>query len=381
MMPEGPPYAVKTAALGGLPTIGVDVAICSVFLVLFLIGAVAHMTIFQLNMKRGHKFIMSGMMFGFCMARIVTQVMRIVWAAYPTNIRVAIAANVFVAAGVVLLFVVNLIFAQRIVRAAHPRSGWHPVFHWFFIGIYVLIVLSLIMLITATIQSFYTLNGNTRRIDRDIQLYGQTFYAIIAFLPIPIVIGGLAIPRRTRLEKFGSGRWRHKIAILLASSALLCLGATFRTGVNFAGGTRPANDPAGYQNKACFYIFNFLLELIVIVLYIVVRVDRRFWVPDGSHGPGDYSRQKAEELNTETRGEGKLESAIAPEEEVFDDLSAEDIKRHDTQNRTQDEEKGLGTAAGHTTASDHSVAEVNAHDHTQEPVSPIEPPVIQASKE
>ena len=239
------------------------------------------------------------------------------------------------------LFVVNLLFAQRIIRAAHPHSGWHPLFHWAFIAIYVLIVLTLIMIITSVIQSFYTLNANTKRIDRDIQLYGQTFYALVSFLPLPLVIGGLVIPRKTRLEKFGQGRWREKIAILATSAVLLCLGATFRVGVNYAGGKRPISEPANYQSKACFYVFNYVVEYIVVVGFVVVRVDRRFWVPNQSHKAGDYSREtgvvggKEEGMNgnadgkvlthQETRGENALDRAITTEEETFDDMKPEEV--------------------------------------------------------
>ena len=308
-------------------------------------------------MKRGHKFIMSGMMFGFCMARIIAQIMRIVWAVHPTDIQVAIAAQVFVAAGVVLLFVVNLIFAQRIVRSAHPHAGWHPIFHWFFIGLYVWIVMTLAMIITAVIQSFYTLNANTRRIDRAIQLYGQTAYTVVALLPILMVIGGLVIPRKTRLEKFGSGRWREKVSILIMSSLLLCLGAAFRAGVNFAGGTRTRDNPAGYQSKACFYIFNYVIEFIVILAYVVVRVDKRFYVPNGSHGPGDYSKQ-GENLKVETRGEGKLEQVISPEEEVFDDMATEEVAKQMSSREMKDEEKAMSLPDISTPA---PVIETNGH--------------------
>ena len=359
---HGPPYAPENAALGGVPTVHTDVPITAVFLILFIIGAVSHMTIFQINQRRGHKFLMSGMMFGFCMARIVTCVMRIVWATRPRNVRIAIAAQVFVAAGVVLLFVVNLIFAQRIVRSCHPNSGWHPIFSLGFKAIYVLIVITLIMLIAAVIQQFYTLNLNTRRIDRDIQHYGQTFYAIISFLPIPLVIFGLVIPRKTRVEKFGSGRFRIKIYILLLATVVLCLGASFRAGTNYLA-LRPANDPAWYLSKACFYIFNFVVEILVIYLYVAVRVDKRFWVPNGSHAAGDYSRKESteekstvekgtEEKSTEEKGteekglaepadkEGRAEG-IMSEEEVFDDQRPPDRSPE----RHRDAEAAIGTAS------------------------------------
>ena len=257
---------------------------------------------------------MSAMLFGFCMARIASCVLRIAWATRPTNIRLAIAAQIFVAAGVVLIFVINLIFAQRIIRAAHPHGGWHPLFSRLLISIYVLIIVSLVMIITATVQSFYTLNLNTKRIDRDIQLYGQTLFAIVAFLPIPMVIVGLIVPRKTRVEKFGSGRWRSKIHILLTAALLLCLGATFRVGTNYKN-PRPRNNPAPYQNKACFYIFNFTVEILVLILYVVLRVDLRFHVPNGSHGPGDYSGRNQQETEP---GDGVM-GRVNTEGEVFDD--------------------------------------------------------------
>ncbi|KAL9045646.1 MAG: hypothetical protein Q9214_001341 [Letrouitia sp. 1 TL-2023] len=322
--PRHAPYPPTAAALGGHPTVGTDVPITSVFLFLFVCGAIAHMTIFQLNRRRGHKFIMSAMMFGFCMARIVTCVMRIVWSCYSTDVSIAIAAAIFVAAGVVLLFVINLIFAQRIIRAAHPHSGWHPFFSYFFHAIYILIVLSLIMLITANIQNFYTLNKNTKRIDRDIILYGQTFYAIISFLPVVLVIGGLVVPRKTRVEKFGNGRFRSKIYILVAASLILCLGACFRVGTNYKDPVPLTQPPPGYLSKACFYIFNFVLEILVIILYVVVRVDLRFHVPDGSSRAGDYSGTNAlgEKEGEQHSSAGRSVSRIQSEEEVFDDKPA-----------------------------------------------------------
>ena len=320
------PYPPANAGLGLVPTTKLDVPITAVFLVLFLLGAVANMTLFRQNMKRGHKFIMSGMLFGFCMARITACVMRIVWSTRQTNIRIAIAAQILVAAGVILLFVINLIFAQRIIRASHPNSGWHPSFSAFFVALYALIVVNLIIIITAVVQSFYTLNKNTIRIDRDIQLYGQTFNTVVAFLPIPLVLGGLMIPRKSRVEKFGNGRFRSQIYIVLLVSAILTLGAAFRTGTNYKT-PRPRNNPAWYHSKACFYIFNFTLEFLVIILFIVARVDIRFHVPDGSKGPGDYSgRNLRGELGDQG---GRIPGRIMEEEKVFDEESESHEKVND----------------------------------------------------
>lgn len=277
----GGPYAPKIAALGGRPTKDLDIPICAVFLVLFAAGAAGHMTIFQRNRRRGHKFIPSAVTFGFCMSRIIANVIRIVWACYPTNISLAIAAQVFVAAGVLLLFILNLIYAQRMLRAAFPAFGWSRPLSWAFKALYLVVIISIIMVITVVIQSMYTLNDNTHRIDRDIQLYGVTYFAIVSFLPIPIVLAILILTRFRSVEHPGTGSWHTRAFIILLAGCLLCLGASFRAGTTWLT-PRPLTDPAWYQSKACFYIFNFAIDWTVVMIFLVSRKDKRMWVPNGS---------------------------------------------------------------------------------------------------
>lgn len=277
----GGPYAPKTAALGGRPTKDLDIPICAVFLVLFAAAAAGHMTIFQRNRRRGHKFIPSAVTFGFCMSRIIANVIRIVWACYPTNISLAIAAQIFVAAGVLLLFILNLIYAQRMLRAAFPAFGWSRPLSWAFKALYLVVIISIIMLITVVIQSMYTLNDNTHRIDRDIQLYGVTYFAIVSFLPIPIVLAILILTRFRSVEHPGTGSWHTRAFIILLAGCLLCLGASFRAGTTWLT-PRPLTDPAWYQSKACFYIFNFAIDWTVVMIFLVSRKDKRMWVPNGS---------------------------------------------------------------------------------------------------
>jgi Protein of unknown function (DUF3112) len=337
---HGPPYAPKVASVGGRPSIGVDVPITSVFLFLFICGAVGHMTIFQINRRKGHKFVMSALTFGFCMARIVTMIMRIVWACYPQDVQIALAASIFVSAGVLILFIINLIFAQRVLRAAHPHFGWHKALSRVFLVLFTLIGVMLAIVITATVQSFYTLDMTIKNIDRKLQQTAGTYLMFIAFLPVPMVILGLIVPRKIRVEKFGTGRWRTKIAILLTSAILMSLGAAFRAGTNFKD-PRPIQSPAWYQTKWCFYFFNFTLEIIVVYLFLALRIDRRFHVPNGSKGPGDYVKD-----GPATQGQNEKEdnrpasgwsdgTRILSEEEVFDDASPIETLT------SKDEEKGF----------------------------------------
>lgn len=313
--PQVPPYAPQTALLGGLPTKDLDDTITVVFLMLFILGAITHMTILQLNLRLGRKFLMSSLIFGFCVARITACTMRLVWASHPTDVSVAIAANIFVQAGVIILFIINLLFSQRVIRASYPHWAWKKWFSIIFKVYYATIIIALIALITATVQSSYTLSINTHRIDRDIQLFGATYFAVSAFMPLPILLIKLFIAPKSRVEKFGEGRFRTKIWILVFASSILTIGAIFRITTNYLT-PRPRLNPAWYHSKACFYAFNFTIEIIVVALYAAVRVDKRFFIPNGSSGPGDYLRSGSNEKDANIVPHGTL---CDSDEQVFHD--------------------------------------------------------------
>ncbi|CAK7266180.1 hypothetical protein SEPCBS57363_001961 [Sporothrix epigloea] len=287
----GPPYPPTTAGLGGIPTPKLDDPICAVLLLFFVAGAATNMTILQVNRRRGHKFVISGMVFGFCMARTTALVMRIVWASRHQSVSIAIAANIFTVAGVVILFLANLIFTQRIIRAYRPRFGWsRPVTYicrFFFFSVPIV----LLMVIPATVYSFFTLDAHKHNQLRRVQLTAVTWMVLLAFLPIPVTLLTIFAPPRPphhgTVEPFGHGQLRTKVGLLLFTSTLLTLGAAFRAGVNFH--VRPLTDPAWYDSKACYYCFNYLLEIIVVYTYTLSRFDRRFHIPNGSSAPGHYA--------------------------------------------------------------------------------------------
>ena len=188
------------------------------------------------------------------------------------------------------------------MRARHPKIGWNKIFSIFVPVVFTALVpLSIIMIIVVIIQSFYTLNGNTRRIDRDVQWYGFSYFAFVAFLPVLLVAIMMAVPRRTVLDKFGSGHFRTKIWILLIASTILTLGAAFRCGTGFLDPTPLGAPTRWYYSKASFYCFDFLTEYIVVLGYLVLRVDQRFYIPDGTKAPGSY--RGAEILNQLTEEE------------------------------------------------------------------------------
>ncbi|KAI0193883.1 hypothetical protein F4808DRAFT_354598 [Astrocystis sublimbata] len=289
--PPGPPYASRMAGIGGLPEIIPDVPISAVFLVLYLCFAITNMTILQINLRRNHKFIISGALFGFSMSRIITFILRIVWATRQHNVRLAIAANIFVNAGVLVVYVVNLLFAQRILRAKQPAIGWHPSISIICKVFYVGIGAALILVIYSAVQGAYTLDPRLLRITRDIQLAAVTYLLVFTTLPLWLHVAAHFLrPKSPDAEHFGHGSMQTKVLINLLSTCICIFIAGFKAGANWET-PRPASDPAWYQSKPAFYVFGFVLELAVLSLLTFSRVDKRFHIPNGSKGPGDYSRE------------------------------------------------------------------------------------------
>ena len=74
---------------------------------------------------------------------------------------------------------------------------------------------------------------------------------------------------------------RTKGLILLAGACICTTIAGFKVGTLWSP-PRAATNPAWYDSKAAFYIFNFTLEIILLVIYITSRIDHKFHVPNGS---------------------------------------------------------------------------------------------------
>lgn len=222
---------------------------------------------------------------------------------HPRNIRLAIAAQIFVAAGVLLVFIINILWTQRIVRSLHPRFGWHRIPSTALKLFWPLIPLTLVALIVSVVQSMYTLRPRTLFIDRAIQLYGTTFLAILSFLPLPIIALCFIFPRSQRPDAFGHGSLKTKVAVLVTGTVLVCFGATYRAGTSWKHPVSMKQPLPPYYHKAAFYVVNFGVELLVVALYAIARVDRRFWVPNGAKGPGSYSQLKALESTAENSTE------------------------------------------------------------------------------
>ncbi|KAG9192292.1 hypothetical protein G6011_11026 [Alternaria panax] len=313
---RGPPYAPKNAGLGGTPTIVPDVPLAVVFLILYLIFGVIHIKIFKGNKHRGHKFIFNGAILGLCKIRIVTMSLRIAWSNYPRNVGLAIAANIFVYIGTIILYGVNWFFVQRIVRAQHACLGWSKPYRIFHRGGLVVLVASLLMLVVSQIWQFFTRNQSKLDAFHVLFVIAQTYFTLFCFAPAILVGISLLVPR-TEVEKFGAGRLRYNIIILLISVSILSIGQIFRCVLAWIPATplvdvqRQIIELPWYLTKGSFYCFNFVTEILVIIMFAVVRVDLRFHVPNGARKSGDYSRSRVD-LHDENEKNLPLPAPVLP---------------------------------------------------------------------
>lgn len=109
----GGALAVGAAPLGGFPAAGpikvdainfgfiggnppdttIDLPVTIVFLLLFAAGALTHISIYRSNAKRGHKFLLSDLLFDFCLMRGLACALRIAWIFFQTR-EVILAAQI-----------------------------------------------------------------------------------------------------------------------------------------------------------------------------------------------------------------------------------------------------------------------------------------------
>ena len=281
--------------------------------------------------------------------------LRIAWSLHKRNVGLAMAAQIFTYAGTVILYMINWFFTQRVVRAQHTKLGWSMPYRIFHRGSLACLLISLLMIIVTSIWQSFTLNTNSLRIFRNCQLAGQTYFTWLAFAPIVFVLISLVIPRH-EVDKFGAGRLRVNITILLIGATVISTGQIFRCVTTWLPPSPLRNaqgqfqDPPWYFAKACFYVFNFVTEVIVIGLYALVRVDLRFYVPDGAKRAGDYSRSSVNVHDSEkkprsnaisTYSNGSNETLHSYQTSIFEDSGTlADSLRYPSSTLTIDEKTG-----------------------------------------
>lgn len=95
------------------------------------------------------------------------------------------------------------------------------------------------------------------------------------------------MPAKSKPEKFGTGSLATKAALLAYASTTLSVGAAIRLAANI--NPEPSTTQDVLYGKALFYTTGFMLEILVVAMYAVFRIDLLFHIPNGASKPGDYS--------------------------------------------------------------------------------------------
>lgn len=113
--------------------------------------------------------------------------------------------------------------------------------------------------------------------------------ALFNFMSLLLLLLSLLLPRAPDNENFGIGSMGSKLIILGVAVFFIVFIAGLRTAASWSA-PRLASNPAWYQSKAAFYVIFLGFEIIIVYWFLFTRIDRRFWVPNGSNKPGDYSQ-------------------------------------------------------------------------------------------
>ena len=125
---------------------------------------------------------------------------------------VATAATALAQLGTVLIYITNIVLAQRVLRGYRPRFGWRRATTLAFNALLAAVVVALVFMVAAGVAlgCFYArIDGDgdgggddggseeevfARRINgaRVVQLLGAVALAILATVPIPVVLGAAA---------------------------------------------------------------------------------------------------------------------------------------------------------------------------------------------
>ncbi|KAK2592069.1 hypothetical protein QQS21_010230 [Conoideocrella luteorostrata] len=277
---EKPPEMKKFP--GGIPTPTLDVAVTFTFLILFSLGAYLHISVYKANAKRGHKFLLSSLMFDFCMVRVTTCIFRILWAFIGLQAPgIVLVANVFQNGGAVVVFAVNLFLAQRLVRAMHPSIGWHPIFsRYSFFLIWTCPAVTIMNIVAVCISFLAPAQGKGAEIALKV---GACWNMMLVVTPLLWLFIASAKPGPTP-ENFGTGDFRAKASLLVFSASVMTVGAAVRLAISFNH-----NGPKQLFSKPTLYATQFMLEYLTVAAYAFFRIDQIYHVPNGSSGPGDYS--------------------------------------------------------------------------------------------
>ncbi|ODQ79518.1 hypothetical protein BABINDRAFT_161909 [Babjeviella inositovora NRRL Y-12698] len=365
-----------------------DVAPLAIFTAAFGIFFLAHLGIWAINTSRGHKFHVSLGLAFYNLVRTLGFGFRIGWGLDIMLVNFGLASEVFLIAAPVILVSCNLILAQRIFTWRHPVGGNSAIFWTFMNASYASVVGVVIMSVVSGVVPYiyylserrYTMCKNVFRVaailncvyvastvslillayvfkpttkDKNITVYQPWWldsFSTFHFVPK----GAAKEAERTFMARDHHSRYavrviaahqqhyntveessdvpdrsrpnlstNHSIVIVTVTTFFLLLAVIFRTIACFGNKTKATE--TWVHHPVLMYVMWGALEVLINVIYLVFRVDLRFYKPDRlpkdvqvqtgiqtpsePYGQHEYSNEKLVSHLHEVTNVGRISSA------------------------------------------------------------------------
>lgn len=333
-------YAVSTQnnLFGDYP-IGSDIAPSIVFAALFGFLGLIHLFIFGVNFSRGHYFWISLVWFFNCMTKMIGFALRAVWAKDITRVGVGLVSEILLIITSVIFASFDLILAQRLFTWRHPVGGsrklfWGVMFTMYGVVVALIVVTimgafvpylnflsresyeawKIVVMVTSIFVILYSLTSLSLiglsylfpPTAKDENLYTYQPWWIESFSPFYFVQPGAAQKAEETFMKRNHnhrhairviaathhhynmvegltnqrGELKHNISmgLILITTVLIFVGSLLRCITLFENNIQRHLSPL--CQPFVMYICWGGFEALINILYIVGRVDLRFYRPD-----------------------------------------------------------------------------------------------------
>ncbi|KAG5355296.1 hypothetical protein CJU90_4330 [Yarrowia sp. C11] len=312
---------------GNFPKKDIDTIPCAIFLVINSILAVANFYVFGRGLMRNHNFYL---MFGLgwqCLFNCLGYGMRLGWAVDILQLHLGIASTVFIILSIVTINFMNFLLAHRILTYRHPETGDATWFALLMILVYLAFCGVLLMAIVTqiTIFSYFLDYMHWRQATSGMQA-SSILIVLFSAGGVVIILAAYVIPRgaiplhhksRLRLpasniESYGlfyfppkhsqviqyksdpamkldsgqlaartiNGKDLHTSSIIVIFSSLILAGSAAMRCATIMIGDRWSADGKFIYSQTAFYIGFGVFEVIVNVIFLLFRIDLRFYIPD-----------------------------------------------------------------------------------------------------
>ena len=333
-------YAVNVQInlFGDYPT-KKDIVPSAIFAGVFGVFMLAHLFVFIANAKRGHYFYLSFAWIFYNILAFLGWLLRAVWSKDITSIKIGIASSIFLVLSTICLVSFNLILAQRIFTWRHPVGGsrnlfWNTMFtfYGFVMGFIAMTIVAsvvpylyllshkvfsryvtcvkvasiMIVLYSVTSLCLIGLSYLFQPTKKDENLYTYQPWWIKSFSQMYYVEHGAAQQaeetfmkrnhnHRHAVRVIAATRHHHNmvegltnergdlkhngsLAILTVTTIFILVGTISRCIACFQA--RMRRDQTSVCNPILMYICWGVLQTLINILYLVGRVDLRFYRPD-----------------------------------------------------------------------------------------------------